>query len=1464
MFTDADRAIDRYDETDEESVAARKEALSKLAQFVNQSSDDPFTEMARQELLEEYKDSKAMQAIDEHDTTLDDVYAKLSEITTITDEEEQSLDGTPVDDIDGIYTGPTKRVTTDMDLTDENRELLNYAIAYSSSHMIPLDELPEAVTTEEFQEYVKQLNKELGREDNPVVADPVEAKKLVRAAINTYNQLKDDERKDAEEKAEEIKSTKPAKSVVTPPVVPGKSDEEEEKKPEPKPESKPESKPEPASDDNKPQEEPAGDLSDVPENLQIGVANLLDEIDNLDLSNIAKDERDDLRKELKRKILKLASKGKFTSFRHFLNTFSFQFRSQSSSPARKTVAMKLSKLKIDTRKRTKKTDDPDFIPFELETLDIDVLRKYEYLNNYVDAHNIEGFFNIIANKWHEERAKGKKIDVPVMFVYDKRLDDKTKESLGDSYTEKKIPIVLVVPLTDDIKQRFGIDEKDNRLLDMGNNDPVEHGRKYIPIGIMPADDNPVLPSSRRMEPIRKNWNRGSVQNADSNCHLLRYEPQKKTYENGVLKQNGPVIASTITTMNASDAPESNAETGLNEFSALGDLGVNNPSASVVGDMSEKDKSEYNEAKEKAADSNNKGILRATQLYKDIREAIRKKFYKDDSDPKKPVLRFEVVKGSRALRGTKGEFNPRVMAKRITDTMHRDRPNDAASNIGKLIEAFDINNNDNSNEVIGNGEGDNGANSRLTGLYIALKNLLEAKNNPDIPDISSVIENCFDDDGGLMQSAEKEYKKAMQDLGKLIMKKIDNYLNIAENPQVNVSIDQSNPKGEKTMTITVNNNSGTLASVTIDANGEFEKKHLMSLLKQCIFDEDMDVRTHMVNDKVYDVVKWQIPFNTIISDQPADINTTNDLYDDGIMTVRLNKLTSKAKSVTVQINPIMKNRLYNEKPGAKPTPPPSLPRHHSRAGNGDDVDPDSGAVIKDVSAADITTDERDPRIPEATFGKLRQLVKDSESRVLVDGDKYYAVNGTRRARVTSIKRFFAKSKSEEWDETSPYGLPATRIGNSLDDFGRHTYNNVFDNMKEEERLIAFDAMPNSTRENYQQVYTDLKRLQAHLASIGQTILAVGDANNPGKITVSGEIPVKMIDGSTKMLGIAGTVDILAVDRDGNVHIYDFKTYRSGEMNKEKADKDDYDIQLNLYAKFLEKEYGLKVASINIIPVKVSYDPIKSQFIQEDETSNQLSVKDKTDTEFRDFRGAGFKVGKPEDIVNLDFMSDEDLTIKLDNLTEKDKHTAEALADQYNQPTRPEDLGDPDQPAEDDILEPDETFDDIPGLTDEDLLNELNDISMSDARRSALEAEYEKRDKLYESLTEQFPKGTEVQYSGFKYNFDTTGTVTGEMQVIDGIYHMMVQFGDEIVPIKLSTAGDVLTLAHTEGPADNNQRDEQIDDNSFDPDTYYELEDEDEDSDDNRPPNVPDSRVTDDLARSNGDQTSLEEHEDQCRR
>ena len=184
--------------------------------------------------------------------------------------------------------------------------------------------------------------------------------------------------------------------------------------------------------------------------------------------------------------------------------------------------------------------------------------------------------------------------------------------------------------------------------------------------------------------------------------------------------------------------------------------------------------------------------------------------------------------------------------------------------------------------------------------------------------------------------------------------------------------------------------------------------------------------------------------------------------------------------------------------------------------------------------------------------------------------YTDSTGKEYARVTSVIQ--ATEDTERFDPNSPWILPSTNIGTGIDNFVRDFFANKLGNLDS-----LHERYPNASTSQLQAFEKQLRELKANFDKKGLTVV-------PRDVTVTGEVEVTDANGKKYKLPVAGTLDLLAYDREGNFYIFDMKTNHSAP-NAKKAAK--WNKQLSLYKQFLETKHGVSVKETSIIPIKVSY-------------------------------------------------------------------------------------------------------------------------------------------------------------------------------------------------------------------------------------------------------------------------------------
>lgn len=224
----------------------------------------------------------------------------------------------------------------------------------------------------------------------------------------------------------------------------------------------------------------------------------------------------------------------------------------------------------------------------------------------------------------------------------------------------------------------------------------------------------------------------------------------------------------------------------------------------------------------------------------------------------------------------------------------------------------------------------------------------------------------------------------------------------------------------------------------------------------------------------------------------------------------------------------------------------------------------------------------------TKDKAEAIVDNSQKYKLSDDEKYYVntKTGERFLRVTELINTdeYTATLSSKFDENSPYKVPSTNIGTGFDELVRDFFSDRFEwDATNKEYLVdgnktLDEVYPNASKEQLTKFVHQLVNFKKQLSKQGITII-------PRDVTVSGIVKVIDDTGKVHNVRVAGTLDLIGYDKEGNWHIYDMKTHHADKINKKHIIK--WEKQLSLYKAFIEQQYGIKIKDTSIIPIKVSY-------------------------------------------------------------------------------------------------------------------------------------------------------------------------------------------------------------------------------------------------------------------------------------
>lgn len=212
-----------------------------------------------------------------------------------------------------------------------------------------------------------------------------------------------------------------------------------------------------------------------------------------------------------------------------------------------------------------------------------------------------------------------------------------------------------------------------------------------------------------------------------------------------------------------------------------------------------------------------------------------------------------------------------------------------------------------------------------------------------------------------------------------------------------------------------------------------------------------------------------------------------------------------------------------------------------------------------------------------------IVQNSNELELSPDGEYYINKKTGAKYMRATQVIQAYFEGHTFDKDSPWVKPSTNIGTGIDELvrdfmsGRITYNKDASEWEVEGESLD-KVYPNATKDALNKFVSQLRKLQKEISNQGITLIS-------RDVTIEGTVDTTDGKGKTHKVQVAGTLDLLGYDDDGNWYIYDMKTHHSKNIDQDTKDK--YARQISLYKKLLEDKYGITIKSLSIIPIKVNY-------------------------------------------------------------------------------------------------------------------------------------------------------------------------------------------------------------------------------------------------------------------------------------
>ena len=452
-----------------------------------------------------------------------------------------------------------------------------------------------------------------------------------------------------------------------------------------------------------------------------------------------------------------------------------------------------------------------------------------------------------------------------------------------------------------------------------------------------------------------------------------------------------------------------------------------------------------------------------------------------------------------------------------------------------------------------------ANSRIEGFLRVIDTIVERTNQFDYSKLVATKAGVLTTDSNI-----EELKKSIQ-------KALSQYVTLS--------------KGNSYQLDLVGNEDGTVSinlSIVDEENNKYELGQIATPSHKLSNEEKKQMLQYLFADGgALQFINWGVPYK--------DMEEAASFYKNGERG-SLNPAIRNAQDIVMDdILYTTDGNMYRSIQGVEIQSPFSsdgqvISRNSGATGTGSiNTSPQGDTKTADNVVVDSITGEVIQGTPKSQEGALLQqakrvadqIVADSQNIQLAEDEEAYELNGTRYVRVTSV------ISEKEFDKDSPYYIPSTNIGTGIDELTRDIISGRITKDSQGnyvvEGVLVEQVYPNGTKKAFANYIDAVLRWKQTMVNKGYTFIS-------RDVTVNGTIDVTTSDGNTIQVNVAGTVDLLAYDSQGNWHLFDMKTYRS-KMDANKKKK--YARQLTLYKQLLEKKYGIQVNTMSILPIHVEY-------------------------------------------------------------------------------------------------------------------------------------------------------------------------------------------------------------------------------------------------------------------------------------
>lgn len=464
------------------------------------------------------------------------------------------------------------------------------------------------------------------------------------------------------------------------------------------------------------------------------------------------------------------------------------------------------------------------------------------------------------------------------------------------------------------------------------------------------------------------------------------------------------------------------------------------------------------------------------------------------------------------------------------------------------------------------------------------------------------------------------------------KKISNYIFLSQNGYNYVIKATDKVEGnERVFNISLQDQEGNTIHLT-NFNKNSSPEEVAGELLKNLLTNNGEIRTSGSRE----LAKWQVNYNDVneMGKNSMAASNVNDWVEDNILEARATALTYRVSGINLN-NPFKQDGTPRyptiaNSDNATPATPVNTPTITTDqvSTDGATVDANTSAVVEGKPTI------RDNEAVKTAESKVKEITERSKTFELIEDGKNYRNTKTGKlySRVTSILSA-DETAGDRFDSNSPWILPSTNIGTSVDEFVRDFFAG---NLKE--------SYSNATKEQWNKFAEQLQILKNRFEAAGIHIV-------PRDIVAAGTLQIADAKENIHDVNVAGTLDLLAYNDKGEFFIFDMKTLHNPNSIASKRHK--WGQQTSLYQKFLENEFGIKVKGRFIIPIQVSYPSPHSVNYEQGE-GTQINMNG------QEFRGANPNL---METVSVDYIEPN---IMWDKMTEDERELASNITKESETP------------------------------------------------------------------------------------------------------------------------------------------------------------------------------------------------------